>query len=30
MAPANTKEIYGSLVFNEHVMKEQRHAGLGH
>ena len=21
MAPANTKEIYGSLVFNEHVMK---------
>ena len=23
MAPANTKEIYGSLVFNEHVMKER-------
>ena len=23
MTPANTKEIYGSLVFNEHVMKER-------
>ena len=23
MASANTKEIYGSLVFNEHVMKER-------
>ena len=21
--PANTKEIYGSMVFNEHVMKER-------